>query len=80
MPVELTECFQLLSNKTGGANLEFETSDEIYIQCLQQFLWKGNSIQWSDFNITEKDKGFINSLIGSVNRLGFNSFRRNFLY
>ncbi|XP_060567248.1 tyrosinase-like protein 2 [Ruditapes philippinarum] len=70
MPVEVVECFQLLGNNTGGANPEFETSDEIYIQCLQQFLWKEESIQWSDFNITEKDKGFINSLIGSLVRRG----------
>ncbi|XP_053402540.1 tyrosinase-like protein [Mercenaria mercenaria] len=70
MPVELIECFQLLRNKTGDVSQTYETNEDVNIQCLKEFLWKEGSVQWNNFNITEKDKGYINSVIDSLAHRG----------
>ncbi|XP_045194327.2 tyrosinase-like protein 1 [Mercenaria mercenaria] len=66
MPVEIIECVQLLSNTTGDVSKRNDIHDDVYNQCLRQFVWKDQHVDWSNFNITAADKEFINSLIGSL--------------
>jgi uncharacterized metal-binding protein len=66
MPTELVECYQMNANKKLYDNSTYSTSADIHAHCMQLFLWKSANVRWSDFNITEKDRSFINSLIGSV--------------
>ncbi|KAL4234838.1 hypothetical protein ACF0H5_006479 [Mactra antiquata] len=41
------------------------TMEDLHLQCLQAFFWKFMEISWSALNITEDDKAYINSLMGS---------------
>ena len=66
MPRELIECVQMNENNQMNENVTYSTTADIHTNCIQLFLWKAGNVHWSDFNITEKDKAFINSLIGTV--------------
>lgn len=68
LPPEITECVQTLNEQNNVTGDYMSTTEEIQTTCLQQFMWKFGNIQWSDFNIGEKDRRFINSLIGSLVR------------
>ncbi|XP_045194325.2 uncharacterized protein LOC123549947 [Mercenaria mercenaria] len=70
MPRELMECVRLNKNENGVPGSPYNTTDDIHTHCLQLFLWKAENVQWSDFNITQKDRDFINSLVGSFVRRG----------
>lgn len=67
MPLEVIKCVQILTDKDNNTYPDLFQSDEaILANCLQQYMWNFGDNQWAKFNITEKDKRFINSLIGSL--------------
>lgn len=65
MPREIKECIHTLTLRTNMSDLAY-LPENIHIRCLQEFMWKFGDVQWEKFNVTEKDKKFVNSLIGSL--------------
>jgi hypothetical protein len=53
---EIMSCTETARNSTGNAIND----------ALQQFIWETGNVDWLKFNITKKEKHFINSLIGTV--------------
>ncbi|KAH3859271.1 hypothetical protein DPMN_101988 [Dreissena polymorpha] len=45
---------------------QLETPEDVHLYCIQQFVWKADMVQWKDYNITKKDKDFINGLLESM--------------
>lgn len=69
IPVDVGECIQLLSEaRKNDNNSSRAVSEDIEALCLQQFYWKFGGIEWKNFNITDRDKSYVNSLIGSLVR------------
>ena len=63
MPPDLAHCYQSFERNT---NISATVGETIHHYCLRHFLWKTELVQWSGFNITQKGKDYVNSLIDSV--------------
>ncbi|KAH3750982.1 hypothetical protein DPMN_185522 [Dreissena polymorpha] len=75
MPSELADCLNKLTplvNTTGPKRVPgLETPEEVHLYCVQQFLWSAGKVRWDDYNITKKDKDFVNDLLASVRMVAF---------
>ncbi|KAH3776227.1 hypothetical protein DPMN_177647 [Dreissena polymorpha] len=77
VPLEIANCINRLTplvNTTDPKKVPgLGTPEDVYVYCLQQFLWRSDMVRWEDYNITKKDKDFVNGLIDSV-RIVANTF------
>jgi hypothetical protein len=65
MPIEVQECIQIFSNKTGDVMM-YDTTDATYVACLKQIMLKNRGLE--GLNITVDDVQFMDNLIDSVSR------------
>ncbi|KAH3776236.1 hypothetical protein DPMN_177656 [Dreissena polymorpha] len=70
MPTEIANCISRLTpvvNTTDAKKVPgLGTPQDVYLYCLQQFVWRADMVRWEDYDITKKDKDFINGLLVSV--------------
>ena len=59
LPTNMIRCTQ------SARNTSKSSADEI-VRCIQNLVWETGYVDWTKFNITKKEKHFINSLIGTV--------------
>ncbi|XP_060569316.1 tyrosinase-like protein 1 [Ruditapes philippinarum] len=63
MPIEVQECIQIFSNKTGDVMM-YDTTDATYVACLKQIMLKNRGLE--GLNITVDDVQFMDNLIDSL--------------
>lgn len=63
MPIEVQECIQIFSNKTGDVMM-YDTTDATFVACLKQIMLKNRGLE--GLNITVDDVQFMDNLIDSL--------------
>jgi len=63
-------------NGSVQSDVAYNTPEESYMRCLRDFIWKPEIVNWKDFNITDKDMEFVNSLVEQAS-IFYIFYRRN---
>ncbi|KAH3776241.1 hypothetical protein DPMN_177661 [Dreissena polymorpha] len=75
MPSEIANCINRLTpvvNTTDAKKVPgLGTPQDVYLYCLQQFVWRADMVRWEDYDITKKDKDFVNGLLASVGIIAY---------
>ena len=64
VPLDLLHCYRSFTNLTTGDTI----GEPIHVHCLQEFLLKKDIVPWHEFDMTQKDFDFLNTLTRTVSR------------
>ncbi|KAH3722173.1 hypothetical protein DPMN_065127 [Dreissena polymorpha] len=57
---------QVAIDYAGTEMPTLETPEDVHLYCIRPFVWKKDMVRWEDYNITNTDIDFVNSLLASV--------------
>ncbi|KAL3860837.1 hypothetical protein ACJMK2_010901 [Sinanodonta woodiana] len=63
MPPELQSCLKDFHNKTSISDT---VGEKIFSYCLNNFLWKTETINWGEFNVTQADLEYFHRLVDQL--------------